>query len=144
LQVPPAETVRQSPSSYPREDTLVDSQAIYSFRAATIRNIMRFAKQFRPKARIIKLEQNYRSTQQILDACAACFWRTTLAAPARTTSGSNAVAFSRPRYFHSLSAATSRRSPNDNFGKLTEIPGAVLSFNKNRSCPFKRLHSAGF
>ena len=48
-----------------------DCQAIYSFRAATIRNIMRFAKQFDPKARIIKLEQNYRSTQPILDACNA-------------------------------------------------------------------------
>jgi DNA helicase II / ATP-dependent DNA helicase PcrA len=48
-----------------------DSQAIYSFRAATIRNILRFANQFSPKARIIKLEQNYRSTQQILDACDA-------------------------------------------------------------------------
>ena len=48
-----------------------DWQAIYSFRAATIRNILRFAKQFRPKARIIKLEQNYRSTQSILDACNA-------------------------------------------------------------------------
>jgi DNA helicase-2/ATP-dependent DNA helicase PcrA len=34
-------------------------------------NILRFAKQFRPKARIIKLEQNYRSTQPILDACNA-------------------------------------------------------------------------
>ena len=48
-----------------------DWQAIYSFRAATIRNILRFAKQFRPKARIIKLEQNCRSTQSILDACNA-------------------------------------------------------------------------
>ena len=48
-----------------------DWQAIYSFRAATIRNILRFAKQFRPKARIIKLEQNYRSTQPILKACNA-------------------------------------------------------------------------
>jgi DNA helicase-2/ATP-dependent DNA helicase PcrA len=48
-----------------------DWQTIYSFRAATIRNILRFAKQFRPKARIIKLEQNYRSTQPILYACNA-------------------------------------------------------------------------
>jgi DNA helicase-2/ATP-dependent DNA helicase PcrA len=48
-----------------------DWQAIYSFRAATIRNILRFPKQFIPKARIIKLEQNYRSTQPILKACNA-------------------------------------------------------------------------
>jgi DNA helicase II / ATP-dependent DNA helicase PcrA len=48
-----------------------DWQTIYSFRAATIRNILRFPKQFSPKARIIKLEQNYRSTQPILKACNA-------------------------------------------------------------------------
>ena len=48
-----------------------DWQAIYSFRAATIRNILRFPKQLDPKARIIKLEQNYRSTQPILNACNA-------------------------------------------------------------------------
>jgi DNA helicase II / ATP-dependent DNA helicase PcrA len=48
-----------------------DWQTIYSFRAATIRNILRFPKQFIPKARIIKLEQSYRSTQPILKACNA-------------------------------------------------------------------------
>jgi DNA helicase-2/ATP-dependent DNA helicase PcrA len=48
-----------------------DSQAIYSFRAATIKNILRFPKQFSPKARIVKLEQNYRSSQPILAACNA-------------------------------------------------------------------------
>jgi ATP-dependent DNA helicase UvrD/PcrA len=46
-----------------------DAQSIYSFRAATVRNILDFPKQFRPAADIITLEQNYRSTQPILDAC---------------------------------------------------------------------------
>jgi DNA helicase II / ATP-dependent DNA helicase PcrA len=46
-----------------------DAQSIYSFRAATIRNILEFPNQFTPPARIITLEQNYRSTQPILDAC---------------------------------------------------------------------------
>ena len=46
-----------------------DAQAIYSFRAATIRNILDFPDKFKPRARIIALEQNYRSTQPILDAC---------------------------------------------------------------------------
>jgi DNA helicase II / ATP-dependent DNA helicase PcrA len=46
-----------------------DAQSIYSFRAATVRNILDFPKQFRPTADIITLEQNYRSTQPILDAC---------------------------------------------------------------------------
>src|SRR5262249_57605868 len=43
-----------------------DAQAIYSFRAATVRNILDFPDQFDPSARIITLEQNYRSTQPLL------------------------------------------------------------------------------
>src|ERR1700686_3579948 len=45
-----------------------DAQSIYSFRAATVRNILDFPDQFEPKARVVTLEQNYRSTQPILDA----------------------------------------------------------------------------
>jgi DNA helicase II / ATP-dependent DNA helicase PcrA len=43
-----------------------DAQSIYSFRGADFRNIMDFPKHF-PGARIIKLEENYRSTQPILN-----------------------------------------------------------------------------
>ena len=43
-----------------------DSQSIYSFRGANFKNIMDFPKKYKD-ARIIKLEQNYRSTQPILD-----------------------------------------------------------------------------
>jgi DNA helicase-2/ATP-dependent DNA helicase PcrA len=43
-----------------------DSQSIYSFRGANFRNIMDFPKVY-PDARIVKLEQNYRSTQPILN-----------------------------------------------------------------------------
>jgi len=43
-----------------------DSQSIYGFRGANYRNIFEFPKLF-PKTRIVKLEQNYRSTQPILD-----------------------------------------------------------------------------
>ena len=43
-----------------------DAQAIYSFRAAIVKNILGFPSQFELKARVIKLEQNYRSTNQIL------------------------------------------------------------------------------
>jgi DNA helicase-2/ATP-dependent DNA helicase PcrA len=46
-----------------------DAQSIYSFRAATVRNILDFPDQFDPPARVITLEQNYRSIQPILDAC---------------------------------------------------------------------------
>ena len=45
-----------------------DAQSIYSFRAATVRNILDFPAAFNPPAEIITLERNYRSTQAILDA----------------------------------------------------------------------------
>src|SRR3954447_16023595 len=45
-----------------------DAQSIYSFRAATIRNILDFPEQFSPPAEIITLDRNYRSTQTILAA----------------------------------------------------------------------------
>ena len=44
-----------------------EDQSIYSWRGATIRNIQEFANDF-PGAKVVKLEQNYRSTQIILDA----------------------------------------------------------------------------
>jgi DNA helicase-2/ATP-dependent DNA helicase PcrA len=48
-----------------------DAQAIYGFRAATVRNILDFPGQFDPPAEIVRLERNYRSTQPILSACNA-------------------------------------------------------------------------
>ena len=45
-----------------------DAQAIYSFRAATVDNILEFPARFSPPAHTVKLEQNYRSSQPILDA----------------------------------------------------------------------------
>jgi DNA helicase-2/ATP-dependent DNA helicase PcrA len=44
-----------------------DAQSIYSFRAATVRNILDFPKHY-PSASVVTLEQNYRSVQPILDA----------------------------------------------------------------------------
>lgn len=56
----------------PRGDGLTvvgdDAQSIYSFRAATVRNILDFPGQFSPPADIITLDRNYRSTQSILAA----------------------------------------------------------------------------
>jgi DNA helicase-2/ATP-dependent DNA helicase PcrA len=48
-----------------------DAQSIYSFRAATVRNILDFPKQFERPAEVVTLEQNYRSTQTILSAANA-------------------------------------------------------------------------
>jgi len=48
-----------------------DAQSIYSFRAATVRNILDFPGHFSPRAEIVTLEHNYRSTQPILAAANA-------------------------------------------------------------------------
>ncbi|NNC56894.1 MAG: ATP-dependent helicase [Woeseiaceae bacterium] len=45
-----------------------DAQSIYSFRAAQVENILGFPDQYMPSAQVITLEQNYRSTQPILDS----------------------------------------------------------------------------
>jgi len=45
-----------------------DAQSIYSFRAATVRNILDFPRAYDPAARVVTLERNYRSSQPILDA----------------------------------------------------------------------------
>ncbi len=48
-----------------------DAQSIYSFRAATVRNILDFPKSFDPPARVVTLDRNYRSTEPILSAANA-------------------------------------------------------------------------
>src|SRR5947207_4458084 len=48
-----------------------DAQSIYSFRAATVRNILDFPSSFDPPAALVTLERNYRSTETILAAANA-------------------------------------------------------------------------
>lgn len=48
-----------------------DAQAIYSFRAASVENILGFPERFTPRAEIVTLSQNYRSTQPVLEAANA-------------------------------------------------------------------------
>lgn len=48
-----------------------DAQSIYSFRAATVDNILTFPERFEPPANVVTLDRNYRSVQPILDAANA-------------------------------------------------------------------------
>ncbi len=48
-----------------------DAQSIYAFRSAEVENILEFPAQYTPPATVLRLEQNYRSTQPILDSANA-------------------------------------------------------------------------
>jgi DNA helicase-2/ATP-dependent DNA helicase PcrA len=67
-----------------------DAQAIYSFRAATVENIIGFPDLFDGNVRVLKLEKNYRSTQSVLDACNAVLGLSTKAFPKRLQSDGKA------------------------------------------------------
>jgi len=59
-----------------------DAQSIYAFRGADYRNILEFPKRY-PDARVITLEQNYRSTQEILDVTNAVIAAASVGFPKR-------------------------------------------------------------
>jgi DNA helicase-2/ATP-dependent DNA helicase PcrA len=54
-----------------------DAQSIYAFRSANVRNILDFPGRYEKPATVVTLEQNYRSTQPILDACNRVIGRAT-------------------------------------------------------------------
>jgi ATP-dependent DNA helicase UvrD/PcrA len=101
-----------------------DAQAIYGFRAADVRNILDFPSQFSPSARVVTLEENYRSTQPILAA-------------------SNAViGLARERYSKNLhSRRTSDAKPalvtvSDDVGQVSFVVESILS-NREDGTPLK-------
>jgi DNA helicase-2/ATP-dependent DNA helicase PcrA len=57
-----------------------DAQSIYAFRGADIQNILNFEKDY-PDLKVIKLEQNYRSTQNIVKAANSIINKNKVAAP---------------------------------------------------------------
>ena len=82
-----------TPALDPAELTVVgdSDQSIYAFRGATIRNILEFEKDY-PDATTILLEQNYRSTQNILSAANAVISRNAGRTPKRLWTDSGAGA----------------------------------------------------
>ena len=76
LQADILEGLRPADGEAPRNVTVVgdDAQAIYGFRAATVRNILEFPERF-PGTTVVTLERNYRSSQPILDASNAVIAR---------------------------------------------------------------------
>lgn len=97
-----------------------DDQSIYRFRGATIENILNFEKQYRG-SRTIRLEQNYRSTQAILNAANAV------------------IAHNIGRKGKHLWTANSGGDPitvyeaNDEGGEANYIAGAIISGSKGKN-----------
>ena len=73
-----------------------DAQSIYSFRAATVENILTFPDQFQPPATVVALEQNYRSVQPILDAANTLMGESAQGYDKRLRSGMESA--QKPRY----------------------------------------------
>ena len=73
-----------------------DAQSIYSFRAATVENILEFPARFSPAAAVITLDENYRSAQPVLDAANAVIAEATRQYQKKLRSGRGSGM--RPRY----------------------------------------------
>ncbi|MEO8536556.1 MAG: ATP-dependent helicase [Betaproteobacteria bacterium] len=96
-----------------------DAQSIYAFRAATVRNILDFPRQFNPPARVVTLERNYRSTQPILDASNAVIGL----APER---------FTKNLWTHRASGAKPRLvTTRDEAGQASYVADSVLAQREN-------------
>ena len=107
-----------------------DAQSIYSFRAATVRNILDFPLAFDPPARIITLDRNYRSTKPILSASNAVIGLSAERfAKDLWTDRSSARPLLRQRRRRSRSGALCRhaRSGESRSGGEPQVPGGSVS-----------------
>ncbi|MDR3514922.1 MAG: ATP-dependent helicase [Azospirillaceae bacterium] len=114
-----------------------DAQSIYSFRSATVRNILDFPTRFDPPARVIVLEQNYRSTPAILEAC------------------NQIIAPARERFAKTLfSAATGGQRPilamvEDETAQVTFVIDRILAYReqglalRDQAVLFRAAHHSG-
>jgi DNA helicase II / ATP-dependent DNA helicase PcrA len=110
-----------------------DDQGIYSWRGADIRNILEFEKDY-PDARVIKLEQNYRSTPQILDA-AGCVVQNNAGRKPKTLWTSN-PAGDRVRYFM---AGDEHSEASFVCSQIEEVCAGERSYNE--AAVFYRTHA---
>ena len=113
-----------------------DDQSIYSWRGARVENILKF-----PYDNIIKLEQNYRSTQTILDAANAVIVRNS--ARHEKVLFSTSKEADRPRIFHAPNEADEASAVVDRLLRLKKEQNlnwsdfAILYRSNNLSRPFK-------
>src|SRR5207237_137026 len=104
-----------------------DDQSIYRFRGADVRNILDFRKDY-PDAHVVRLEQNYRSSQAILDAAYSVIRRNPERAEKRLVGG---VRFWERREVKDLVA----------YLRFTFNPRDALSFGRIVSVPPRKIGS---
>ncbi|MCL1914927.1 MAG: UvrD-helicase domain-containing protein [Eubacteriaceae bacterium] len=93
-----------------------DDQAIYSWRGADIQNILSFEKQF-PEAHVVKLEENYRSTKNILQA-------------ANTIIENNAMRKGKTLFTNNVEGELiTLEVSNDNYDEARYITGEIIKLN---------------
>jgi UvrD/REP helicase N-terminal domain/Protein of unknown function (DUF763) len=117
-----------------------DAQSIYSFRAATVRNILDFPDQFSPKAEIVTLDRNYRSTQPILSAANGVI----NLAKERFTKNlwTERTSSAKPR-LHGTLAAAAERGPVD-FPDLLLTPGVGARTVRSLAMVAEVVHGAPY
>jgi DNA helicase-2/ATP-dependent DNA helicase PcrA len=102
-----------------------EDQSIYSWRGADVSNILRFAEDF-PGTKVVRLEQNYRSTQNILDAAGGVVAKNTRRLGKRLVATRGAG--SNLRYFEARDAAGEAEYVSEElFRLLREDPGCHIA-----------------